>query len=158
MLNIFHIVPFGPGFNIGNFLIQQATRRHFRKHSKTPINFITIASKGIGEASGLTKSTIHRINNQGDGVILGGGNLFENGDLDVDPNALKALRKPLTVFSSSYGRLYDERGNLHRRTDTLPDAQARAVAESAFSVVARDQATADYFSSLTDNERLVVGG
>ncbi len=38
--------------------------------------------------------TVYEINRFGHGVVVGGGNLYENGELEINPVALKALEKP----------------------------------------------------------------
>ena len=71
------------------------------------------------------------MNLYGHGVVIGGGNIYENGGLDVDLDALRELRPPLMLCGLSYGRIYDERGQLRRRTDAMPDAVVRALGERA---------------------------
>ena len=157
-LNLFHIVPFGPGFNIGNFLIQQSVRRLIKSQTERNVNFITIFSKGYENMSGLTKSTVYRINEESDGVVLGGGNLFENGDLEVDINALQALRKPMISFSCSYGKIYDQNGSLMRRTDAIQDIVMKEVIKASQVILSRDQATKDHLDSISKHDNHVVGG
>ena len=159
MINLFHICPFGPGFNIGNFLIQQAVRRFFLNESDTHINFITLPATGLGLDSGLSKKTVHRINQVADGVIVGGGNLFENNELDVDLQALSSLRKPLMLFSCSYGRIRDEQGLLVPRTDCMPDTVLAALASKACVNLSRDMATYEKVESLDSSHAFhAVGG
>ena len=56
-----------------------------------------------GAIAGLSGKTIYEMNRSGHGVILGGGNLYENGEIDVDVESLKALDIPLMVYSVSRG-------------------------------------------------------
>lgn len=157
-INLFHICPFGPGFNIGNFLIQQAVRRMFSRQFPDGINFITIPATGHGVRSGLTKYTVYQINQVADGVIVGGGNLFENGQLDVDVNALAALRKPMILFSTSYGGIYGEDGQIHRRTDAIPDNVLKALLEKSQIVLSRDIATKSHLDSIFSHHSHHVSG
>lgn len=156
--NIYHICPFGHGFNIGNFLIQQAVRRIVERHCNGGVNFITIPAAGFGAKSGLTKKTIYDINQTASGVIIGGGNLFENGEIEFDKGALRALRKPMLVYSSSYGHIYGPDLSYVRRTDAINDNDLVTLLEHADVVLSRDQATYNHIESLMRHPDHLVGG
>jgi len=96
----------------------------------------------------LTAETIHEINLYGHGVVIGGGNVYENGGLDVDVDALRELRPPLMLCGVSYGRIYDESGELRRRTDAMPDDVIRALGERAAITVVRDETTLAHLEGL----------
>lgn len=139
------------GFNIGNDTIFLGLRHLLREAFGHPVNIVQVAASGGGneaELSGLKARTIHEMNLYGHGVIVGGGNLYENGQLDIDPNALRALRPPLMLFSLSHGRIYDHRHELVPRTDAMPGALVAALHERADRSVARDDATLDYLRSM----------
>lgn len=157
-LNIYHICPFGPGFNIGNFMIQQSVRRMVAKLSDCGINFITVPASGFGPKAGLTKQVVYDINQTADGVIVGGGNLFENGEITIDRTALQALRRPMLIYSSSYGRIYGPDCSYVRRTDTISDSDLLSLLERADVVLSRDEATRGHIESLTQHPDHKVGG
>ncbi|NWO06299.1 MAG: hypothetical protein HLX50_11560 [Alteromonadaceae bacterium] len=157
-LNIYHICPFGPGFNIGNFMIQQSVRRMLGRLSDRGINFITVPASGFGSKAGLTKQIVYDINQTADGVIVGGGNLFENGEIAIDRTALQALRRPMLVYSSSYGRIYGPDLTYVRRTDAISDSDLLALLERADVVLSRDEATRKHIESVMRHSDHEVGG
>lgn len=156
--NIYHICPFGHGFNIGNFLIQQAVRRMVERQCDAGVNFITIPAAGFGAKSGLNKKIIYDINQTASGVIIGGGNLFENGEIEFDNSALRALRKPMLVYSTSYGNIYGADLSYVRRTDAISDGDLVTLLEHADVVLSRDEATYAHIESLMSHPDHVVGG
>ena len=129
-----------------------------KRKSPENINFITVPATGYGDRSGLNKKVIYQINQVGDGVVVGGGNLFENGEIDVDINALQALRKPLLLFSNSYGRIYGSDLKLHRRTDAIQDTVLSSLIESADVVLSRDLATKTHIDNLIHHPSHNVSG
>lgn len=157
-LNIYHICPFGPGFNIGNFLIQQSIRRMVASLSGRGINFITVPASGFGPKAGLTKQIVYDINQTADCVIVGGGNLFENGEISIDRTALQALRRPLLIYSSSYGRIYGPDLSYVRRTDAISDSDLLLLLECADVVLSRDEATRKHIETLMRHPDHEVGG
>lgn len=114
-------------------------------------NLITIPATARYESQargGLTAKTIYEINEYGHGVLVGGGNLYENNELDVDLSALKALNVPLFLFSISRGRIYNRSRELVERTDVMPDEKLKIINEKAFLTLARDQATCDHIRKI----------
>lgn len=156
MLTIFNIRP--KGFNLGNDAIAIGLRQYLYQTFGAMTNIVTIPATSRYEPSayaGLTAKTIYDINQYADGVIIGGGNLYENGELDVSLEALEALRVPLMLFSLSRGRIYDKQHRLVRRTDTMSDRTLQALHQKACVALARDIATNDYLHSIgCDNSRL----
>jgi hypothetical protein len=147
--NVFWIRP--RRHNVGNETIAYALRRLLRAELGPDVNLLPVAATSgeyDGWLSGLTAQTVHEMNLYGHGVVIGGGNVYENGGLDVDLNALRELRPPLMLCSLSYGRIYDDRGQLRRRTDAMPPAAVRALGDQAVTSVARDQATLAYLHEL----------
>ena len=128
MINLFCIRP--KGFNVGNDAIYLGMQHFVYKAFGEVINLITLPATSKYESqgkAGLTAKTIYEINQYGHGVIIGGGNLYENGDLDVNLDALSALEVPLMIFSVSRGRVYNRRLELVHRTDTMPDRTIKAL-------------------------------
>lgn len=145
--NIFHILPIGKGYNIGNFAISYAVRAWIKKiHPES--NIITIPAIGIGEQFGLSKRIIYQANQFASSVIVGGGNLFENNELFVDVNALESLQIPLVLFSISRGDIYNNKLELARRTDVIPDSVLISLHRRAVFSLARDQATYEYLKKI----------
>jgi len=107
--------------------------------------------------AGLLPKSLHEINLYAHGVIVGGGNLYENGQLDVDVNALRALRPPLMLLSLSHGRIYDHRHELVPRTDSMPDSAISALNAHAAISTARDDATFAHLQALGLQNTLLGG-
>ncbi len=150
MRNIYVIRPFG--FNIGNHVIYEGLKRLITSSFVEPINLISLPAtskyNSYGKA-GLTAESIHEINQYGDGVVIGGGNLLENGEILVDESALKALRPPMMIIGLSWGNIYDEFGQLVPRTDSLSDSKTKALIDASEVVMVRDAATKSHLESLT---------
>lgn len=149
MITLFCIHPHG--FNVGNDAIHVALRSMIDGAFGQMVNLISVPATTRFEShgrAGLTASMVHEINQYGDGVIVGGGNLIENGQLDVDTGALAALGPPMMMFSLSRGRIHDRRGDLVDRTDVMPDATIRALHDASMSNVVRDRATYDHCVSI----------
>lgn len=147
--NIFWIRP--RRHNVGNDTIAYALRGLLRAGLGSDVNLLPVAAtsgEDDGWLTGLTAETVHEMNLYGHGVVVGGGNVYENNGLDVDVEALRALRPPLMLCSLSYGRVFDDHGHLRRRTDAMPRAVVRALGEQAVVSVARDQRTLFYLREL----------
>lgn len=158
MLTLFHIGP--KGLNIGNEAIRVGMNLLVNQTFGEHVNVVSIPASARFESharAGLTAEVIHEINQFGDGVIVGGGNLLENGQLTVDPNALAALRVPLFMFSLSWGRIFDRHGRLVRRTDSMSDDMVRSLYDHATLSLARDTATLTHLESL-GIEGTILGG
>lgn len=142
MFNLFCIRP--KGFNIGNEAIFMGLQHFIHAAFGQVVNLISLPATSRYESQakgGLTAKTIYEINQYGHGVIVGGGNLYENGELDVTLDALKSLEVPLMLFSLSRGRIYNRRNELVERTDVMPDRVLKALHERANYSLARDGAT-----------------
>jgi polysaccharide pyruvyl transferase WcaK-like protein len=155
-VNIFCLRP--KGFNVGNEAIFQGMKVFITEAFGYLPNLISLPATSRYESQrkgGLTSKTIYEINEYGCGVVIGGGNLYENNELDVDLNALRALNVPLLLFSLSRGRIYSRHGALVERTDVMPDRTLTALHEQAFLGLPRDNATHAYLKSLgIDNVRV----
>lgn len=149
MINLYVIRPHG--FNVGNDVIFLSMQHFMREAFGRVVNLISLPATSRYESqakAGLTPRTIYEINQFGHGVIIGGGNLYENGELEVNADALAKLDVPLMLFSLSRGRIYNRRGQLVERTDTMPDRTLVALNSRSRHSYARDQATADYLHGL----------
>ena len=148
-MNVFCVRP--RRFNVGNETIALAVRAMLRQALGSPLNLVStpaVVSEEEGSLSGLTARTVHEMNLYGQGVVVGGGNLYENGQLDVDLHALSRLRPPMLLFSLSHGRIYDDRRELVSRTDSMPDQVISALNEQSMRSLARDEATLQHLSGL----------
>jgi polysaccharide pyruvyl transferase WcaK-like protein len=149
MINLYVIRPHG--FNVGNDVIFLAMQHFIREAFGRVVNLITLPATSRYESqakAGLSPKTIYEINQFGHGVIIGGGNLYENGELEVNLDALGKLDVPLLLFSLSRGRVYNPRNQLVERTDTMPDRLLLALNQKASLSYARDAATAQYLKQL----------
>lgn len=158
MITLFCIRP--QGLNIGNEAIHVAVRELVYKSFGRIVNIVPLPACAHYESqarAGLSAQTIYEINRYGDGVIVGGGNLYENGELTVQADALSALEPPMMLFSVSHGRVYNRRLALVNRTDGMPDRTIAALHGSATVSLARDDAT---FKHLTDVgcDNVLLGG
>lgn len=157
MINLFSIRP--KGFNIGNDVIYLGLNHFVRQAFQQNYNVISLPATGKYESqrkSGLSSQTVYEINQFGHGVIVGGGNLYENGELEINPVALKALEKPLMIFSVSRGKIYNNNLELVDRTDVMTDDKMLLINKRADVSLSRDKATADYVLGL--GAKTVIGG
>jgi len=158
VITLFCIHP--KGFNIGNDAIHFALRELVHDAFGRVVNIISLPATSVYESqakAGLTPATIHEINRFGDGVIVGGGNLYENGEFIVSPQALSALEPPLMLFSLSRGRVYNRNLELVERTDAMPPALIHALHGAADYSLARDSATHRYLHEI-GCDRAQLGG
>jgi len=157
-MNVFCIRP--KGFNVGNDAIFLGLQAALTEGFGCFVNLITLPATSRYESQargGLTSKTIHEINQYGDGVVVGGGNLYENGELDLNVNALRCLEPPMMLFSLSRGRIYNRLDELVERTDVMSDASIIALNKAATFSLARDEATLAYLKSL-QLEKPLLGG
>ncbi len=158
MITLFCIRP--KGFNIGNDAIYMGLHHFLYKAFGQVVNVISLAATSRYESqakAGLTAKTIYEINQYGHGVIVGGGNLYENGEMDINLHALETLEVPLMLFSLSRGRIYNCQQKLVDRTDAMPDHVALALNRKATYSLTRDRATYDYLQRI-GVEHCQVGG
>lgn len=149
MLNIFCIRP--KGFNVGNDAIYLGLQAALAEAFGSYVNLISIPATSRYESqakAGLSSKTVHEINQYGHGVIVGGGNLYENGELDVNLEALKKLEPPMMLFSLSRGRIYNRLDKLVDRTDVMSDTILAGVNRHARWSLARDHATLEHLQKL----------
>lgn len=149
MKNIYSIRP--KGFNIGNDVIYLGVNHFIRMAFRENYNVISLPATGKYEAhrkAGLSSQTIYEVNQFGHGIVVGGGNLYENGELEVNGIALKALEKPMMIFSVSRGKIYNRDLKLVDRTDTMADDKLKLLHEHADISLSRDKATKAYLDGL----------
>ncbi len=149
MINLYSLRP--KGFNIGNELIYYTMNHFLSKSFPEGYNIVSLSATKRFEVSnkaGFSASNVYEINQYGDGVIVGGGNLYENNMLDIDPVALKAMDKPLVLFSMSRGKIYNKHKTLVDRTDVMSDDKIRLINDKADFSLPRDVATSEYLTSI----------
>jgi len=157
MINIFSIRP--KGFNIGNDVIYLGVNHFIRLTFKQNYNVISLPATGKYESqkkAGLSSQTVYEVNQFGHGVIIGGGNLYENGELEANPIALNALEKPMMIFSVSRGKIYNNKKVLVDRTDVMADEKIKLINNHCLVSLSRDKATDAHLRNLKINS--VVGG
>jgi polysaccharide pyruvyl transferase WcaK-like protein len=149
MITLFCVRP--KGFNVGNDAIYMGLQYFLYKAFGQIINLIPLAATSRYESqakAGLTAKTIYEINQYGHGVIVGGGNLYENGELDINLEALKTLEVPMMLFSLSRGRIYNRQHSLVDRTDVMADQTLLALNQQANYSLTRDQATYNHLQRI----------
>jgi len=127
--------------NIGNDLINHAASELVSSVFGNDTALVTIPALEDAHFGGFTKAQVYDMNRLADGVVVGGGNVFENGQLTVDPDALEALRVPLMLIGVSHGRIYDTDRHLVDRTDAMPPDVIRQLAGKASTILVRDRAS-----------------
>lgn len=158
MTTLFHVRPKTP--NIGNDLIALGMESLLLQAFGQELNLVSIPAISQDsriKGSGLSARNVHEINQVADGLVIGAGNLFENGGLHCDLGALSSLRVPTMLLSVSMGRIYDRVGSLVARTDSLAREKIEALCRLADPAMVRDQATAAYLERLGAQDICVVG-
>ena len=158
MITLFNVRP--KGHNIGNDAISIALRNQVFKTFGRMVNIIDIPATSLYEShskAGLSSKTVYEINRVGDGVIVGGGNLYENNEIDFNDTALNALEVPLMLFSNSLGKVYNREGNLVSRTDVIPNGKLQKLHTRADISLVRDTATLQHLRSI-GSDSSVFGG
>ncbi len=153
--SLIHITPIGKGYNIGNFAISIAIRKLLFK-IYNDLTIVTYPAHGATE-SGLNKKIIFEANQWCDGIIVGGGNLYENNELFIDFNALESLQVPLVLFSISLGKIYSKSSHLTRRTDVMPNNDLKNLHRFSSNSLTRDIATQSHLESI-GIENSILGG
>jgi hypothetical protein len=134
--------------NIGNDVINKATAELLYDAFGSGAGIVNIPALQGPQFGGFTARQVFDMNRFADGVVVGGGNLFENGQLAVDLQALSALRVPMMLIGLSHGRIYDRTGELVPRSDSLPAATIRALVAKACVTLVRDDASRVMLESL----------
>ncbi len=132
--------------NIGNALIALGHECLLRSVFGDELNLVTMNSAGTD--GGFTPKGVYEMNQLADGLIVGLGNIFENGALTIDPFALESLTVPMLVLGASSGRVYAADGQLVQRTDSLPPEQIALLRRIAGEFLVRDESTQNYLASM----------
>ncbi len=146
--------------NIGNDLIALGTENFLKDAFGPATNIVTLSSSEAGarkSAGGLNATNIYEMNRLADGVVVGPGNLFENGSLVCELDALASLSVPLMLFSVSTAQIYDRSGKLASRTDSLSPQKIVALCQAAKPSVVRDETTRRHLENLGLQD-MSVGG
>ena len=155
MYTIANIRPIG--HNVGNHAISFALRHMLYDVFGRLVSVIDYPASNKHESTakaGLTPTTVYEINRYTDGVIVGGGNLYENDEIAIDSRALAALQPPLLLFSNSRGRIYDRNGRLAERSDVIPDNKLAALLHHSEMSLSRDSVTHKYIASIDSRDQL----
>jgi polysaccharide pyruvyl transferase WcaK-like protein len=138
-MNLFFVRPNTQ--NIGNDLIGFATAELLYEVFGAATNVVNIPAMKGPQFGGLVARQVYDMNRLADGVVVGGGNLFENGQISYDAQAVQALRRPMLLMGLSHGRIAGRDGAPEVRTDALhPDAIRHLVERSTVAMV-RDLAS-----------------
>jgi len=155
MYTIANIRPMGQ--NVGNHAIHFGLKQLIYQAFGRLVSVIDYPSgplPGDSGVSGLTAESVNEINRFADGVIVGGGNLYENGSLKVETTALRALRPPLMLFSNSWGRTYDRFDSLEQRSDSISASDLSALVQRADISLSRDSATHNLITEMGLNDSI----
>ena len=155
MYVIANIRPFG--HNVGNTAINFAIRNMIYETFGRLVSIIEFPASSAHETTakaGLTKKTIHEINRFADGIIIGGGNLYENDEISVDLNSLQSLLPPLMLFSNSRGRIYGRDLKLQERSDVIPNSKLSSLVNAADISLSRDSATVGFITELGCKDKI----
>ena len=143
--------------NIGNDIINRATTDLLFAVFGAETSIVTIPALVGSRNGGLTARQVYDINRLADGVVVGGGNLFENGQLTVDEQALGALRRPMLLVGLAHGRIYGHEGSLVPRTDAMPAHVIRSLVDTSVLTMVRDHGTQEILRTLAIRN-VEVGG
>lgn len=127
--------------NIGNDLINKATANLLFGVFGSDTGIVNIPALKGAEFGGFTTKQVYDMNRFADGIVVGGGNLFENGQLSIDPRALRALRVPMLLIGLSHGRIYGRHGSLVDRTDAMPTDLIKLLLSKSTVKLVRDEAS-----------------
>jgi len=142
--------------NIGNDLIGYATTELLYEVFGEATNIVSIPALKGPQFGGLVPRQIYDMNRLADAVIVGGGNLFENGQLSYDVQAVNALRRPMMLMGLSHGRITGRDGQMEDRTDALSPAAIRHLVEHAKVAMVRDTGSQEILADL--GAKVTVGG
>jgi hypothetical protein len=143
--------------NIGNDIISRATSDLLYQAFGDSVGIVNVPALKGPQFGGFTVGQVYDMNRFADGVVLGGGNLFENGQVTVEPQALASLRVPLLLTGLSHGRIYGRNGALVERTDGMPEGTIRLFVDKALDTLVRDIATQARLERLTSRD-IKLGG
>ncbi|HMC76551.1 MAG TPA: polysaccharide pyruvyl transferase family protein [Vicinamibacterales bacterium] len=127
--------------NIGNDLIAFAVSQLLYEAFGDDANIVGVPALVGPQFGGLVPRQVYDMNRLADAVVIGGGNLLENGQLSYDARAVDALRPPLALLALSHGRIAARGADLQPRSDALrPETIQHLVRKSSVALV-RDGAS-----------------
>lgn len=146
--------------NVGNDLIALGTDVLLEQAWGGPVDVVSLPSAGAGrgvKTAGLNARNVYEANLLADAVLIGGGNVFENGALLVDHTALDALQVPMMLLAASAGRVSGRDGGLHPRTDSVAPQVIARLCGHAQPLLVRDEVTARLLDDLGIGHVVVAG-
>jgi hypothetical protein len=142
--------------NIGNDLIAFATSQLLYEAFGDDTNIVSVPALVGPQFGGLVPRQVYDMNRLADGVVIGGGNLLENGQMSYDPRAVDALQPPMMVLGVSHGRVGTRDAQLRPRSDALPEAAVRHLFQHSVVAHVRDNASRDLLAQMDVDAK--VGG
>ncbi len=134
--------------NIGNDVINTATADLLYRTFGSAAGIVNIPAIRGPQYGGLSARQIFDMNRLADGVVVGGGNLFENGQLTFDSQAVAALTTPMMIIGVSHGRIYGPGGRWVDRTDSLAPNAIRQLAGKSGVTMVRDHASQEMLQEM----------
>ena len=134
--------------NIGNDVINTATADLLYRTFGSAAGIVNIPAIRGPQYGGLSARQIFDMNCLADGVVVGGGNLFENGQLTFDSQAVAALTTPMMIIGVSHGRIYGPGGRWVDRTDSLAPNAIRQLAGKSGVTMVRDHASQEMLQEM----------
>ncbi|MDX2275945.1 MAG: polysaccharide pyruvyl transferase family protein [Hyphomonadaceae bacterium] len=134
--------------NIGNDAINRGVAMLLQDTFGIDVGIVNIPALVGPQFGGFSSRQVYDMNRLAHGVVLGGGNLFENGQISIDKQALAALQPPMMMIGLSYGRIFDVRGELSDRTDALHPDLIRQLAQKSMAILMRDRISCEHLNSI----------
>jgi len=134
--------------NIGNDLIAYATSQLLYEAFGDGTNVVGVPALVGPQFGGLVPRQIYDMNRLADGVVIGGGNLLENGQISYDARAVEALRPPMMIMGLSHGRIAARGTDVQPRSDALPDEAIRHMIQRSAVAHVRDDASRDLLAAI----------
>ena len=153
-MNVFLVRP--TTRNIGNDVIAYATAELIYDVFGERTNIVSIPALKGPQFGGLVPRQIYDMNRLADAVIVGGGNLLENGQLSYDAQAVDALRPPMMLLAVSHGRIAGRDGVMDNRTDALHPSAIRHLVQRSSVAMVRDHASQSILQEF--GAEVAVGG
>ncbi len=129
--------------NIGNDLIAHAISQLLYETFGEGANVVGVPALIGPQFGGLVPRQVYDMNRLADAVVVGGGNLFENGQLSYDATAVDALAPPMMLLALSHGRIAARDAAVQARSDALPPHAICHLARKSCVALVRDGASQD---------------
>lgn len=134
--------------NIGNDIINKATADLIYEAFGDDAGIVNIPALKGSQFGGITAKQVYDANRFANGVIVGGGNLFENGQLTIETQALDSLDKPMMIIGLSHGRIVGTGGQYIHRSDAMPPSHIKQLTLKSQYVLVRDYASQELLNSI----------